>query len=60
MSCAAFIVIQHVYILKKEKTTIITTKKTNYYALASISTAQFHHCGQRFDTVTLDGTMCTW
>ncbi|XP_042756917.1 uncharacterized protein LOC111876767 isoform X1 [Lactuca sativa] len=30
------------------------------YALASISAVQFDHCGQRFATAALDGTVCTW
>ncbi|XP_042479936.1 uncharacterized protein LOC122060893 isoform X2 [Macadamia integrifolia] len=30
------------------------------YALASISALQFDHCGQRFATAALDGTVCTW
>lgn len=30
------------------------------YALASVSTVQFDHCGQRFVTAALDGTVCTW
>ncbi|MFS8022244.1 putative transcription factor WD40-like family [Helianthus anomalus] len=30
------------------------------YALASISAVHFDHCGQRFATAALDGTVCTW
>lgn len=30
------------------------------YALASISAVHFDHCGQRFATSALDGTVCTW
>ncbi|KAA8520765.1 hypothetical protein F0562_014963 [Nyssa sinensis] len=30
------------------------------YALASISGAQFNHCGHRFATSALDGTVCAW
>lgn len=30
------------------------------YALASISSLEFDHCGQRFATAALDGTVCTW
>ncbi|PRQ58513.1 putative transcription factor WD40-like family [Rosa chinensis] len=30
------------------------------YALASISALQFDHCGHRFATAALDGTVCTW
>ncbi|KAJ4957335.1 hypothetical protein NE237_014118 [Protea cynaroides] len=30
------------------------------YALASISALQFDHCGQRFATAALDGTVSTW
>ncbi|KAF8395669.1 hypothetical protein HHK36_019619 [Tetracentron sinense] len=30
------------------------------YALASISALQFDHCGHRFVTAALDGTVCTW
>lgn len=30
------------------------------YALASISAVRFDHCGQRFATAALDGTVCTW
>lgn len=30
------------------------------YALASISAVQFDHCGHRFATAALDGTVCTW
>ncbi|KAL5540048.1 hypothetical protein UlMin_042821 [Ulmus minor] len=30
------------------------------YALASISALQFDHCGHRFSTAALDGTVCTW
>ncbi|KAI3818496.1 hypothetical protein L1987_12305 [Smallanthus sonchifolius] len=30
------------------------------YALASISAVHFSHCGQRFATAALDGTVCTW
>ncbi|XP_057778609.1 uncharacterized protein LOC130997335 isoform X2 [Salvia miltiorrhiza] len=30
------------------------------YALASVSAARFDHCGHRFVTATLDGTVCTW
>ncbi|KAD7117001.1 hypothetical protein E3N88_04269 [Mikania micrantha] len=30
------------------------------YALASISAVHFDHCGQRFATGALDGTVCTW
>ncbi|KAF6136184.1 hypothetical protein GIB67_001593 [Kingdonia uniflora] len=30
------------------------------YALASISSLQFDHCGHRFTTAALDGTICTW
>ncbi|XP_062091370.1 uncharacterized protein LOC133797478 [Humulus lupulus] len=30
------------------------------YALASISAVHFDHCGHRFATAALDGTVCTW
>ncbi|KAL3517308.1 hypothetical protein ACH5RR_024210 [Cinchona calisaya] len=30
------------------------------YALASISAVKFDHCGHRFVTAALDGTVCTW
>ncbi|KAK1274810.1 hypothetical protein QJS04_geneDACA022491 [Acorus gramineus] len=30
------------------------------YALASISALQFDHCGHRFASAALDGTVCTW
>ncbi|GLU00836.1 hypothetical protein SLE2022_181750 [Rubroshorea leprosula] len=30
------------------------------YALASVSAVQFDHCGHRFATAALDGTVCTW
>lgn len=30
------------------------------YALASVSSVQFHYYGQRFATAALDGTVCTW
>ncbi|KAJ7951327.1 Transducin family protein/WD-40 repeat protein [Quillaja saponaria] len=30
------------------------------YALASVSALQFDHCGQRFASAALDGTVCTW
>ncbi|KAH7658006.1 RAVE complex protein Rav1 C-terminal protein [Dioscorea alata] len=30
------------------------------YALASISALKFDHCGHRFVTAALDGTVCTW
>lgn len=30
------------------------------YALASISAVKFDHCGHRFATAALDGTVCTW
>ncbi|KAG9447852.1 hypothetical protein H6P81_013980 [Aristolochia fimbriata] len=30
------------------------------YALASISEVQFDHCGHRFASAALDGTICTW
>ncbi|KAK9074295.1 hypothetical protein SSX86_006892 [Deinandra increscens subsp. villosa] len=30
------------------------------YALASISAVHFDHCGQRFATAAMDGTVCTW
>nr|DAD17949.1 TPA_asm: hypothetical protein HUJ06_019412 [Nelumbo nucifera] len=30
------------------------------YALASISALKFDHCGHRFATAALDGTVCTW
>ncbi|KAF5197700.1 Dmx-like protein [Thalictrum thalictroides] len=30
------------------------------YALASIAALQFEHCGHRFVTAALDGTICTW
>ncbi|KAK6239684.1 hypothetical protein QUC31_005153 [Theobroma cacao] len=30
------------------------------YALASISALQFDHCGHRFATAALDGTVCAW
>ncbi|XP_052192792.1 uncharacterized protein LOC127801585 isoform X2 [Diospyros lotus] len=30
------------------------------YALASVSALQFDHCGHRFATAALDGTVCTW
>lgn len=30
------------------------------YALASISAVRFDHCGHRFATAALDGTVCTW
>ncbi|KZV57684.1 hypothetical protein F511_03144 [Dorcoceras hygrometricum] len=30
------------------------------YALASVSAVRFDHCGHRFVTAALDGTVCTW
>ncbi|XP_047938214.1 uncharacterized protein LOC125185681 isoform X1 [Salvia hispanica] len=30
------------------------------YALATVSAARFDHCGHRFVTAALDGTVCTW
>ncbi|PIN24548.1 RAVE (regulator of V-ATPase assembly) complex subunit RAV1/DMX protein, WD repeat superfamily [Handroanthus impetiginosus] len=30
------------------------------YALASVSAVRFDHCGHRFVTGALDGTVCTW
>lgn len=30
------------------------------YALASISSVQFDHCGHRFATAASDGTVSTW
>lgn len=30
------------------------------FALASISALQFDHCGHRFASAALDGTVCTW
>ncbi|XP_020264174.1 uncharacterized protein LOC109840081 [Asparagus officinalis] len=30
------------------------------YALASVSALQFDHCGHRFASAALDGTVCTW
>lgn len=30
------------------------------YALASISALKFDHCGHRFATASLDGTVSTW